>query len=118
MGATVTEMTRTFHHQPFRLEDHIARLFRSLKYTRMETGLTPESLLSISRELLAHNAGLIKPEEELGLIHFVTAGENSVYAGSAAWKKAPPRCGWGAPSSARDPVFEKARGRVSRPREE
>ncbi|MBC7856018.1 MAG: aminotransferase class IV [Pirellulaceae bacterium] len=84
MGATVTEMTRTFRHQPFRLEDHIARLFRSLKYTRMETGLTPESLASISRELLAHNASLIKPDEELGLIHFVTAGEYPVYAGSAA----------------------------------
>src|SRR5688572_4526005 len=84
MGATVTEMTRTFRHQPFRLEDHIARLFRSLKYTRMETGLTPESLASISRELLTHNASLIKPEEELGLIHFVTAGEYPIYAGSAA----------------------------------
>jgi branched-chain amino acid aminotransferase len=84
MGATVTEMTRTFRHQPFRLEDHIARLFRSLKYTRMETGLTPEALASISRELLAHNTSLIKAEEELGLIHFVTAGENAVYAGSAA----------------------------------
>lgn len=84
MGATVTEMTRTFHHQPFRLEDHVARLFRSLKYTRMETGLSPAELISISRELLAHNTSLIKPEDELGLIHFVTAGENSVYAGSAA----------------------------------
>jgi branched-chain amino acid aminotransferase len=84
LGATVTEMTRTFRHQPFRLEDHVARLFRSLKYTRMETGLTSESLLSISRELLADNTGQIKPEEELGLIHFVTAGENAVYAGSAA----------------------------------
>jgi len=84
MGATVTEMTRTFCHQPFRLEEHIARLFRSLKYTRMETGLTPDALLKISREILAHNAALILPKEELGLIHFVTAGENSVYAGSAA----------------------------------
>jgi branched-chain amino acid aminotransferase len=84
LGATVTEMTRTFRHQPFRLEDHVARLFRSLKYTRMETGLSPESLVSISRELLAHNGALIRPEEELGLIHFVTAGEYPVYAGSAA----------------------------------
>src|SRR6185503_19407002 len=78
MGATVTEMTRTFRHHPFRLEDHIARLFRSLKYTRMETGLSPAELSSISRELLAHNTKIIQPHEELGLIHFVTAGENSV----------------------------------------
>jgi branched-chain amino acid aminotransferase len=84
MGATVTEMTRTFRHQPFRLEEHVARLFRSLKYTRIETGLSPAELIGISRELLAHNAKLIQPPEELGLIHFVTAGEYPVYAGSAA----------------------------------
>src|SRR5690349_3794047 len=75
MGATVTEMTRTFRHQPFRLEDHLARLYRSLKYTRMEIGLSPAELTSISHKILAFNAALIQPEEELGLIHFVTAGE-------------------------------------------
>jgi len=84
MGATVTEMTRTFRHQPFRLEDHLARLYRSLKYTRMEIGLSPAELTSISHKILAFNAALIQPEEELGLIHFVTAGEYPVYAGSAA----------------------------------
>jgi branched-chain amino acid aminotransferase len=84
LGATVTEMTRTFRHRPFRLEDHLARLFRSLKYTRMEIGLTPAQLQSVSLELVAENARLIGPHEELGLIHFVTAGEFPVYAGSAA----------------------------------
>ena len=38
LGATVTEMTRTFRHRPYRLSDHIDRLFRSLKYTRMDIG--------------------------------------------------------------------------------
>jgi branched-subunit amino acid aminotransferase/4-amino-4-deoxychorismate lyase len=84
LGATVTEMTRTFRHQPFRLEDHLARLFRSLKYTRIEIGLTPAELERVSRELLAENAKLIGAQDELGLIHFVTAGEFPVYAGSAA----------------------------------
>lgn len=84
LGATVTEMTRTFRHRPFRLEDHLARLFRSLKYTRMEIGLSPAELERVSRELVVHNAKPIGPGEELGLIHFVTAGEFPVYAGSAA----------------------------------
>lgn len=83
LGATVTEMTRTFRQQPYRLEDHVERLFRSLKYTRMDIGMTPEDLVRISRELVAHNAKLVDPEDELGLIHFVTAGEFPVYAGSA-----------------------------------
>lgn len=84
LGATVTEMTRTFRHRPYRLEDHLARLFRSLKYTRMDIGMSAAELERVSRELVAHNAKLIGPSDELGLIHFVTAGEYPVYAGSAA----------------------------------
>lgn len=84
LGATVTEMTRTFRHQLWRLEDHLERLFRALKYTRMEIGLSPGELAEVSRELVVHNAAqLPHPEDELGLIHFVTAGEFSTYAGSA-----------------------------------
>jgi branched-subunit amino acid aminotransferase/4-amino-4-deoxychorismate lyase len=83
LGATVTEMTRTFRQAPYRLDEHLDRLFRSLKYTRMDIGMTREALGAASRELLAHNARLVHPEEELGLIHFVTAGEFPVYAGSA-----------------------------------
>lgn len=83
MGATVTEMTRTFKHECFRLEDHLQRLFRSLKYTRMETGLNVEKLADISRDLVAHNAKLLPEGSELGLVHFVTAGELPTYAGMA-----------------------------------
>src|SRR5258708_5275271 len=72
LGATVTEMTRTFRHEPYRLDDHLDRLFRSLKYTRMEIGMTKARLASVSRELVAHNATLVDGEDELGLIHFVT----------------------------------------------
>jgi branched-chain amino acid aminotransferase len=84
LGATVTEMTRTFRGELFRLEDHIDRLFRSLKYTRMEIGCSKQELCSISRELVAHNMKIADPADEIGLIHFVTAGEFPVYAGSAA----------------------------------
>ncbi|MCX7422206.1 MAG: aminotransferase class IV [Planctomycetia bacterium] len=81
-GATVTEMTRTFRHQPFRLEDHVARLFRSLKSTQMDIGMSPEELITRSLELLSHNAGLIPADDELGLIQFVTAGEYGSYVAS------------------------------------
>lgn len=84
LGATVTEMTRTFRHQLWRLEDHLDRLFGALKYTRMEIGLSREELASVSQELVAHNTSLLShPDDEVGLIHFVTAGEYATYAGSA-----------------------------------
>lgn len=83
LGATVTEMTRTFRHQPFRLDDHLDRLFRSLRYTRMDIGLSRKDLIAISHELIAHNARLLDANGDLGLIHFVTAGEYPTYAGMA-----------------------------------
>lgn len=83
LGATVTEMTRTFRQEPWRLDEHLARLFRSLRYTRMDIGMTAEEFGRVSRELVAHNAQLVSADDELGLIHFVTAGEFPVYAGSA-----------------------------------
>ena len=83
LGATVTEMTRTFRHEPFRLEDHLARLFRALKYVRLDIGLSLDELAARSHELLAHNLKTIDSRDDLGLIHFVTAGEYATYAGSA-----------------------------------
>ncbi|MFO0916964.1 MAG: aminotransferase class IV [Planctomycetaceae bacterium] len=84
LGATVTEMTRTFRKQPYRVEDHVDRLFRSLRYTRMEIGLTRDQVLSATRELIAHNTSLIPDDEEIGVVHFVTPGEQPMYAGAAA----------------------------------
>jgi branched-subunit amino acid aminotransferase/4-amino-4-deoxychorismate lyase len=79
LGATVTEMTRTFGKRPWRLGAHLDRLFRSLRYLRLDIGLSREQLAAISHELLAHNAALLGDADELGLIHFVTAGEHSMY---------------------------------------
>src|SRR5205085_12131861 len=42
-----------------------------------------EQLADVSRELVAHNARLLGDGDELGLIHFVTAGEFPTYAGMA-----------------------------------
>lgn len=81
LGATVTEQTRTFHKHPWRLGDHLDRLFRSLRYTHMDIGLSKAQLNDISHELIEHNARLLDDADELGLIHFVTAGEYATYAG-------------------------------------
>jgi branched-chain amino acid aminotransferase len=83
LGATVTEMTRTFHQRLWRLGQHLDRLFRALRYTRMDIGLSKAELEGISHELVAQNARLLDGAGELGLIHFVTAGEYATYAGRA-----------------------------------
>ncbi len=84
LGATVTEMARTFRHQLFRLEDHLARIGRALRYVRFDIGMPIEQLGQICRDVAAQNAKLIGTDDELGLIIFVTAGEYPTYAGGAA----------------------------------
>ncbi len=83
LGATVTEMARTFRHELFRLDEHVARLYRSMKMMRFNIGLTPAEFISILEELVANNTRLLPSEGELGLVIFVTPGENAMYAGAA-----------------------------------
>jgi branched-chain amino acid aminotransferase len=51
LGDTVTESTRTFAHQPFKLDRHIERLYLSLKVTRIDPGCDPEEMKRITLDL-------------------------------------------------------------------
>lgn len=82
LGAAVTDFLRTFHQQPFRMEDHVRRFYRSCKYARIEPPIDLEESMAVSERLLAENSK-IWPGEELGLVYYMTAGENTVYAGAA-----------------------------------
>ena len=82
-GASVTEMIRTFGHAPFRFEEHLARLERSLVSVGFEPGLTMAELKGIGERVVAENARLIPAQHDLGLIVFVTAGQNLTYLGHA-----------------------------------
>ncbi len=83
LGATLTEMTRTFRHEPFRLEEHAKRLLRSCKYAGIALPLDHAGLVERTRTLIETNSRLIGAEQDLGVVHFVTPGENQIYAGSA-----------------------------------
>jgi branched-subunit amino acid aminotransferase/4-amino-4-deoxychorismate lyase len=89
LGATVTDQLRTFHQEPYRLQDHIRRFYDSCKYARMEPPLPPDELSEVTRELVSHNAQLLPEGGELGVIYFITPGENRVYTGSAAGRASP-----------------------------
>lgn len=83
IGTTVTDLARTFRHELFRLEDHIARFLRSCKYARLQCPLSRDELCATSRELAKHNARLLTPEQDLAMVWFITPGEFRVYAGMA-----------------------------------
>ncbi len=87
LGATVTDLVRTFHGELWRLEEHVRRFYRALKYTRIPVEVTQADWMEISHELVRHNRALLHPEDELCLVYFATPGELPVYAGAAGAAK-------------------------------
>lgn len=95
MGASFSEMTRTFGGELFRAEDHIARLFSSLEYGEISLPFAPQEVLEISLEVAAHNFRFLREGEDLAVVQFVTPGENLMYAptgGSGAMNLEPTFC--------------------------
>ena len=44
LGDAVFDTTRTFRHRPYKLREHIERLQRSLHFTRLDIGMSGETL--------------------------------------------------------------------------
>jgi len=84
LGATVTDLVRTFNQQAYRLEDHVRRFYDSCKYARIDPPISAQQTTEITKKLVRHNAEVAGPDAELAIVYFITPGENSVYAGSAA----------------------------------
>ncbi len=83
LSAAVTDFARTFHGKLYRLEDHVQRLYASARYARIDPPLPIERTLDLAQQLAAHNHAL-DPQGELGLVFYMTGGENPFYAGAAA----------------------------------
>lgn len=74
LGDMVTESTRTFAHRPFKLDEHLARLYKSLKVTRIDSGLTPGEMHDLSLRVLETNLPKVEPEMDLWLVHNISRG--------------------------------------------
>jgi len=55
VGDAVFDVFRTVNGKSFRLREHVDRLDRSLKYVRIDPGLSPEDMFRISDEIIARN---------------------------------------------------------------
>ena len=74
LGDMVTESTRTFAHKPFKLDQHIDRLYKSLKVTRINPGMTPAEMKEISLRVLETNLPKVTPEMDVWLVHNISRG--------------------------------------------
>ena len=89
LGDTVTESTRTFEYRPFKLEEHISRLYKSLKLTRIDPGFDQTEMLRLSNEVLALNASNYAAGDDCWLVHNISrglsiAGADPTITGSSA----------------------------------
>lgn len=73
-GDAAFDTTRTFRHRPFRLEEHVARLYRSLRVLRIDPGLPPAEMAAVSEEVLERNRHLLGPDDDTWLSQRVSRG--------------------------------------------
>lgn len=74
LGDCLTESTRTFRHVPFRLDGHIARLYKSLKVCRVNPGLTVAEMTRATLETLEANRSLMGPDDDCWIVHNISRG--------------------------------------------
>ena len=73
-GDAVFDMTRSFNGKAFRLEEHVARLYRSLRYLDIDPGLSAAEMAAISEDVLARNRHLLGPGEDYWLAQRISRG--------------------------------------------
>lgn len=92
-GATVTDLCRTFHHRPYRLDDHLARFRQSCQLAMIPQPLTDAELTEIATRIVAENARLLPAEADLALVMFATPGPLGYYLGQSGGASSPPTLG-------------------------
>ncbi len=89
LGDTVTESTRTFNFKPFKLDEHLERLYKSFKLTRIDPQMTIEEMKKVSLELLEVNKDNYKANEDCWLVHNISRG-HSITGGNPALQVSKP----------------------------
>jgi branched-chain amino acid aminotransferase len=83
-GAAVSEMARTYRHQPFRMQDHLARLTTSCRELGFSLPYSEAELTHAATEIVEVNTRSLAETSDLGIVWFVTAGANPTYVADAA----------------------------------
>ena len=79
-GDMVFETTRTFNHEPFKLRQHLDRLYASMKVTQIDCGMTLDELETATHDLIQRNLPVYDAAMDFALIHNVSRGPHKMYA--------------------------------------
>jgi branched-chain amino acid aminotransferase len=79
-GYGVFDMARTFNGRPFKLREHLERLYHSLRYTRIDPGLSIEEIEEISLRVLRLNEELRGEHDDYWIGQVITKGADWPYS--------------------------------------
>ena len=82
-GDAAFDMTRTFHGRPFKLQEHVERFYRSLRYLRIDPGLSPGEMVAVSEQVLERNRHFLTDDTDYWLGQRVSRGVDAV--GDEGW---------------------------------
>jgi branched-chain amino acid aminotransferase len=85
-GDAAFDATRTFGGKPFRLEQHVERLYRSLRYLQIDPGLSPREMIEISGQVLDENRPLLGEDGDCWVSQRISRGVDAV--GGELWESA------------------------------
>ena len=88
LADVVFDLGRTFNGKSFRLKEHVDRLWRSLKFVRIDPGMSSADMIDLSEEALQRNEHLRGESEDLTVRQFVTRG-----VGGGPRRSGPPTIG-------------------------
>lgn len=78
-GDMAFEMTRTYNRRPFKLREHLDRLYASLRLLEIDCGLTIDEMERISLETLERNLPTESADMDWQIMHNVSRGPLDVY---------------------------------------
>jgi branched-chain amino acid aminotransferase len=77
-GDAVFDTTRTFGHRMFKVREHLERLYRSLRYIRLDPGISPASLRAATEEVFERNRHLLGPDDDYWVSQRISRGVTQV----------------------------------------
>ncbi|MEC7921243.1 MAG: aminotransferase class IV [Chloroflexota bacterium] len=82
-GDGVFDMTRTFGHKIFKIEEHVERLYKSLNYMDIKIDISKNEMVDISKAVLEKNLHLLGPNEDYWVGQRISRGVDRV--GGEQW---------------------------------
>ncbi len=73
-GDMVFEFTRSFNHKPFRLREHLERLYASIEICRIDPEMTIDRMEEVTHEVIDRNIHLFPKEIDFQILHDVSRG--------------------------------------------